>query len=79
VTWDFLSSIHAALQKDGSICIATDDVDYFGEIKEIAESNSGFAIGDGDIDLSQSKFGRVFREKGAPVHRLELRKTSPVK
>src|SRR6478752_7824401 len=35
VTPDFLSSIHAALQKDGSIYIATDDVDYFREIKEI--------------------------------------------
>ncbi|PYK20216.1 MAG: tRNA (guanosine(46)-N7)-methyltransferase TrmB [Verrucomicrobia bacterium] len=79
VTPDFVSSIHAALQKDGSIYIATDDVDYFGEIKEIAESNSGFAIGEGDADLPQSKFGRIFREKHAPVHWLELRKISPVK
>ena len=79
VTPDFLSSIHAALQKDGSIYVATDDVDYFGEIKEVAESNSGFTTGDGDVDLPQSKFGRIFREKGAPVHWLELRKISPVK
>jgi tRNA (guanine-N7-)-methyltransferase len=79
VTSDFLSSIHVALQKDGSIYIATDDADYFGEIKEIAESNSGFAIGEGDVDLPQSKFGRIFREQGAPVHWLELRKISPVK
>jgi tRNA (guanine-N7-)-methyltransferase len=79
VTPDFVSSIHAALQKDGSIYIATDDVDYFGEIKEIAESNSGFAIGEGDADLPQSKFGRIFREKHAPVHWLGLRKVSPVK
>jgi tRNA (guanine-N7-)-methyltransferase len=79
VTPDFLSSIHLALQNDGSIYIATDDVDYFGEIKEIAVSNSGFAICDGDVDLPQSKFGRIFREKGAPIHWLELRKISPVK
>jgi len=79
VTPDFLSSIHAALQKDGSIHFATDDVDYFREIKEIGESNSGFAVGDGDVDLPQSKFGRIFREKGAPIHWLELRKISPVK
>jgi tRNA (guanine-N7-)-methyltransferase len=79
VTPDFLSSIHLALQKDRSIYIATDDVDYFGEIKEMAESNFGFAIGDGDVDLPQSKFGRIFREKGASVHWLELRKISPVK
>ena len=79
VTPDFLSSIHAALQKDGSIYIATDDVDYFGEINEIAESNSDFAIGEGDADLPQSKFGRIFREKGASIQWLELRKISPVK
>jgi tRNA (guanine-N7-)-methyltransferase len=79
ITPDFLGSIHAALQKNGSIYIATDDVDYFGKIEEIAESNSGFAIGDADVDLPQSKFGRIFDEKGAAVHWLELRKISPVK
>ncbi len=79
MTPDFLSSIHDALQKNGSIYIATDDVDYFGIIKEIAESNSDFAIGEGDADLPQSKFGRIFREKGASIHWLELRKISPVK
>ena len=79
VTPDFLSSIHDALQKDGSIYIATDDIDYFGIIKEVAESNSDFAIGEGDADLPQSKFGRIFREKGASIHWLELRKISPVK
>jgi len=79
VTPHFLGSVHAALRKNGSIYIATDDVDYFGKIEEIAESNSGFAIGDADADLPQSKFGRIFREKGAPVHLLTLRKISPVK
>ena len=79
VTPGFLRSIHAALQKYGSINIATDDVDYFGEIKEIAESNSGFAIRDTDVDLPQSKFGRIFRVKGAQIHWLKLRKVSPVK
>ena len=79
VTPEFLGSIHAALQKNGSIYIATDDVDYFGKIKEVAESDPGFAIDDADVDLPQSKFGRIFREKGAPVQSLELRKVSPVK
>ena len=72
VTPDFLGSIHAALEKNGSIYIATDDVDYFWKIKEIAESNPGFAIEEADIDLPQSKFGRIFREKGAPIQWLEL-------
>jgi tRNA (guanine-N7-)-methyltransferase len=79
VTADFLGSIHSALQKNGSIYIATDDVVYFGKIREIAESSSGFAIRVPDAELPQSKFGRIFREKGAPVQWLELRKTSPVK
>lgn len=79
VTPDFLNSIYATLQKDGSIYIATDDVDYFEKIKEIAESNPGFAIDDADIDLPQSKFGLIFRQQGAPIHWLALRKVSPVK
>ena len=78
-TPDFLSSIHVALQKDGSIYIATDDVDYIGEIKEIAESNSGFAIRDTDVELPQSRFRLIFEQKGAQIHWLELRKVSPVK
>lgn len=79
VTPDFLSSIHSALQRSGSIYIATDDVDYFRKISEFAESNPGFAIGVADVDLPQSKFGRIFRERGAPIQWLELRKVSPVK
>ena len=78
MTPDFLGSIHAALEKNGSIYIATDDVDYFRKIKEIAESNPGFAIDDADVDLPQSKFGTHFRQKGAPIQWLALRKISPV-
>ena len=79
VTPEFLGSIHAALEKNGSMYIATDDVDYFGKIRDIAESSSGFAIHVPNVDLPQSKFGRIFREKDAPIQWLELRKISPVK
>jgi tRNA (guanine-N7-)-methyltransferase len=79
VTPDFLRSIHGALQKNGSFYIATDDLDYFGKIKELAESNPGFAIGDADVDLPQSKFWLIFRQQGVPIHWLALRKVSPVK
>jgi tRNA (guanine-N7-)-methyltransferase len=79
VTPGFLGSIHTALRKNGCIYIATDDVDYFERVKKIAESTSSFTIGGADVDLPLSKFGRIFREKGAPVHWLELRKISPVK
>jgi tRNA (guanine-N7-)-methyltransferase len=78
VTSDFLSSIHSALQKNGSIYIATDDADYFRKIKEMADSGPGFAIGITDIDLPASRFGLIFRQKGAQIHSLALRKVSPV-
>jgi tRNA (guanine-N7-)-methyltransferase len=76
VTPDFLSAIHAALRENGSIYIATDDVEYFRKIKEVAESNPRFGIGDVDVDLPAGKFGRIFGEKGAPVHWLALKKRS---
>ena len=79
VTSDFLNSIHSALERRGKIYIATDDVNYFGKIRDLAESRSDFAAGEVDIELPQSKFGRIFRQQGARVHWLELRKVSPVK
>jgi len=78
VTPDFLNSVHTALEKNGAIHIATDDVDYLGKMKGIAESNPGFVMGDADLDLPPSKFGRIFRQKGATIYWLALRKISPV-
>jgi tRNA (guanine-N(7)-)-methyltransferase len=79
VTPDFLVSIHAALRKNGTFHVATDDIHYFGKIQQIAESSPGFSILDGDLNLPPSKFGLIFREQGAPIHWLALRKLSPVK
>ena len=79
VTPDFLNSVHVALEQNGAIYIATDHLDYFQKIKRIAESTPGFAIDDADVDLPQSKFGLAFRQKGAPIHWLALRKVSPVR
>jgi tRNA (guanine-N7-)-methyltransferase len=78
VTPDFLNSVHSALEENGAIHIATDDLDYFGKIKGIAESNPGFVIGDADRELPPSKFGLIFRQKGASIYWLALRKISPV-
>jgi len=79
VTPNFLSSIYAALQKNGRIYIATDDVDYFERIQEIAESDPDFSIRDVNVELPESRFARIFREKSAPIHWLTLRKVSPVR
>jgi tRNA (guanine-N7-)-methyltransferase len=78
VTLDFLNSVHTALDKNGVIYIATDHLDYFRKIKEIAGSTPGFAISEVDAELPPSGFELVFRKKGAPIHWLALRKVSPV-
>ncbi len=81
---DFLDAIHRALADDGFFRIATDQLDYFEEICGIARNHSGFAIVDANAspartDLPLTKFERRFRELGAPIYRLALRKISPVK
>lgn len=78
ITSDFLNSVHSALEENGAIYIATDDLDYFGKIKGIAESNPDFGMGDADADLPPSRFGLFFRQRGALIYSLALRKISPV-
>jgi tRNA (guanine-N7-)-methyltransferase len=84
VTKGFLESIHRALEDGGSLRIATDQLDYFEQIKRVGENHSGFAIVDVNAsptrtDLPQTKFERRFNALGAPIYRLELRKISPVR
>jgi tRNA (guanine-N7-)-methyltransferase len=78
VTQDFLTRVHTALQESGVIYIATDHLDYFGKIRQIARSTSGFAMVKCDVELPPSGFELIFRRKGAPIHWLALRKVSPV-
>jgi tRNA (guanine-N7-)-methyltransferase len=79
VTADLLNAVHAALAKGGIIYIATDHLEYFENIKQIASSAPGFAFADVDVEMPLSKFARIFQQKGAPIHWLALRKLSPVK
>ena len=85
VRLDFLDSIHRALEDGGSLRIATDQLDYFEQIRGLAENHSGFAIVDVNdasltqIDLPITKFERRFREMNAPIYRFALRKISPVR
>src|SRR5437016_8465724 len=78
VTKDFLTCVHTALEKNGVIYFATDHLDYFGKINEIARSTSGFAMAKLDVELPPSGFELIFRQKGAPIHWLALQKVSPV-
>jgi tRNA (guanine-N7-)-methyltransferase len=79
VTTPFLDSIHRALTADGVLRIATDESDYFNEIQRLVREHSGFTIVDAEeIALPMTKFERRFVGAGAPIHRLALRKVSPV-
>jgi tRNA (guanine-N7-)-methyltransferase len=89
VTPEFLDSIHRTLADGGFFCIATDQLDYFHEIERAAFSKldcfkqsscSGpEVVPFDDVDLPLTKFERQFREQGAPIYRLALRKISPVR
>ena len=79
VTPEFLHSVHIALEKNGLIYIATDDLDYFRKIEEIARATSGFAFAELDVELPPTGFELIFRQKGTPIHWLVLRRISPVK
>ena len=86
VNVDFLNSVHRALKTEGVLRIATDQLDYFEQMRCVAADHSGFAIIDSnpslarmDVDLPLTKFERRFREMNAPIYRLTLRKISPVR
>lgn len=77
---DFLDSIHRALAPSGIFRIATDQPDYFKQIERLALNDRRFErIADSDVDFSPvTKFERRFRDAGAPIYRLVLRRISPV-
>jgi tRNA (guanine-N7-)-methyltransferase len=79
-THDFLDAIAMALEQNGILHIATDQLDYFHQIERLSRALSRFNIVDfDDAVLPITKFERRFREQGVPIYRLTLRKTSPVK
>jgi tRNA (guanine-N7-)-methyltransferase len=79
MTSEFLRSVHCALAPQGVLRIATDQLDYFEQMQRLARADSQFAIVDPDhANLPLTQFERIFQEQGAPIHRLALRKVSPV-
>jgi tRNA (guanine-N7-)-methyltransferase len=79
ITEDFVHIVGAALCNGGVIYIATDHLEYFRKIKQIASSSAGLADAGSDLEVPSSKFARVFQQKGAPIYQVALRKVSPVK
>jgi tRNA (guanine-N7-)-methyltransferase len=81
-TRDFLNAVAAALKKNGLLRVTTDQLDYFHQIEQLVRARLQFQVVPRSIDaaaLPVTKFERKFREQSAPIYRLTLRKTSPVR
>jgi tRNA (guanine-N7-)-methyltransferase len=80
-TRDFLDAIAVALEKHGVLRVATDQLDYFHQIERLSRAHLQFQAVAPSLDavLPVTKFERKFREQDAPIYRLTLRKTSPVR
>jgi tRNA (guanine-N7-)-methyltransferase len=81
-TPDFLNAIAVALKPHGILRVATDQSDYFHQIERVSCAEVQFQVVPQSTDdtlFPVTKFERKFREQGAPIYRLKLRKTSPVK
>jgi tRNA (guanine-N7-)-methyltransferase len=75
----FLMSLHRALRSDGIVRIATDEPDYFRQITRLTSRSPHFAVVANSAPITAtSKFERRFTQSGAAIHRLVLRKVSPV-
>jgi len=81
-TRDFLNAIAVALCQHGGVRIATDQFDYFQQIERISSAHLDFQLTSQPLDdavLPLTKFERKFRDQAAPIYRLTLLKTSPVR
>jgi len=81
-TREFLDAAALGLEQNGFLQIATDQLDYFHQIDRLSRAHGEFevvALPPDDPVLPLTKFERKFRKQGAPIYRLTLRKTSPVK
>jgi len=79
---DFLDAIAVALEQEGIVRVATDQLDYFRQIERLSRAHLQFEVVPAFPDesvLPISKFERKFRDQGAPIYWLTLRKTSPVR
>jgi tRNA (guanine-N7-)-methyltransferase len=79
VSENFLASLHRVLVPNGTVRIATDETEYFRQITRLVSESSIFVIiADAVPASATSKFEKQFIQKGVKIHRLGLRKVSPV-
>ncbi|HKP93622.1 MAG TPA: tRNA (guanosine(46)-N7)-methyltransferase TrmB [Chthoniobacterales bacterium] len=79
VTDSFLAAVHRALHPGGLFHLATDHLPYFEEISRRASVAPNFsAIAPVRASAALSKFEKIFKRHNVEIHRLSLRKISPV-
>ena len=79
VTEDFLASIHRVLMPNGLLRITTDEPGYFRQITRLVSQSSLFEVMTDVVPASAtSKFETRFTQQGLKIHRLSLRKVSPL-
>jgi tRNA (guanine-N7-)-methyltransferase len=80
ITEDFLASLHRALVSQGTVRIATDDTEYFRQVTQLVSQSPLFDVFSPSGEAAaMSKFEKQFVERGVPIHRLGLRKVSPLR
>jgi tRNA (guanine-N7-)-methyltransferase len=79
VAENFLAAVHRALCANGIVRIATDETEYFRQITRLVLQSGLFAVNSNPESAGlATSFERRFRDRGVTIHRLELRKVSPV-
>ena len=75
---NFCCSLALALTERGVVRIATDQPDYFAEIERAFRASGSFAaVQISDEPMAVTTFERHFRNAGAAIYRLLLRKIAP--
>jgi len=78
VTTEFLDAIWECLTDGGKLFLATDHDDYFAAMRRSLSQTARFAPANSEWPLPASTFERRFLAAGTAIHRLELRKSTPL-
>jgi tRNA (guanine-N7-)-methyltransferase len=78
-TPEFVSSIHRALIAGGLFHVATDHADYFHQIERVIATTDLFLISREQYHFPPTSFEQKYAARGLSIHRLLLRKVSPVR
>jgi tRNA (guanine-N7-)-methyltransferase len=78
-TPEFVSSIHRALIAGGLFHVATDHADYFHQIERVIAATDIFVISREQYHFPPTSFEQKYVARGLSIHRLLLRKVSPVR